>query len=114
MTPYQFMIGDRRSLAGAPATATHATGAGNRDIAAALSLSPRTVEHHVANTLRKLGTTRARLRGPGHPQRRGTSQATGGALDLGRNTRGTEPRPENPVRGARRPDSVGALPNCGR
>ncbi|MFE9043456.1 ATP-binding protein [Streptomyces sp. NPDC007818] len=30
----------------------------NQDIAAALVLSPRTVEHHVANVLKKLGTTR--------------------------------------------------------
>ncbi|GAA4837560.1 LuxR family transcriptional regulator [Kitasatospora terrestris] len=35
-----------------------ASGASNRDIAAALALSPRTAEHHVANTLRKLGVTR--------------------------------------------------------
>ncbi|WP_030267198.1 ATP-binding protein [Streptomyces sp. NRRL B-24484] len=39
-----------------------ATGAGNKDIAHALSLSPRTVEHHVANTLRKLGVTRGHVR----------------------------------------------------
>lgn len=38
-----------------------AGGATNRDIAAALFLSPRTVEHHAAAVLRKLGTTRARL-----------------------------------------------------
>lgn len=91
MTPYQFMIGDRQSLAGAPATATHATGAGNRDIAGAPSPSPQTVEHHVANTLRKLGTTRARLRDPGHPQRWGTSQAAAG--------RCAGPQPEHPGHG---------------
>ncbi|MFJ1709545.1 LuxR C-terminal-related transcriptional regulator, partial [Kitasatospora sp. NPDC088346] len=38
-----------------------AAGAGNQDIAPALALSPRTVEHHVANVLRKLGTTRAQV-----------------------------------------------------
>ncbi|MFG2820013.1 ATP-binding protein [Kitasatospora sp. NPDC048365] len=39
-----------------------ADGASNRHIAQALSLSPRTAEHHVAATLRKLGVTRAHVR----------------------------------------------------
>ncbi|MFC9328804.1 LuxR C-terminal-related transcriptional regulator [Kitasatospora sp. NPDC057015] len=42
-------------------------GAVNKDIAAALFLSPRTVEHHVAAILRKLGTTREQLTRPNHP-----------------------------------------------
>ncbi|MFG2485022.1 ATP-binding protein [Streptomyces virginiae] len=40
-----------------------ADGATNKDIALALSLSPRTVEHHVARTLKKIGVTRDALRG---------------------------------------------------
>ncbi|OKI16356.1 hypothetical protein A6A07_09930 [Streptomyces sp. CB03911] len=38
-----------------------ATGATNNDIAGALAISPRTVEQHVASTLRKLRTTRDNL-----------------------------------------------------
>ncbi|WP_354644766.1 ATP-binding protein [Kitasatospora camelliae] len=38
------------------------TGATNQDIARTLSLSPRTVEHHVAKVLRKLGVTRDDVR----------------------------------------------------
>ncbi|MFJ1709155.1 ATP-binding protein [Kitasatospora sp. NPDC088346] len=40
------------------------TGASNQDIARALSLSVRTVEHHVAHTLKKLRTTRHDLHHP--------------------------------------------------
>lgn len=42
-----------------------ADGATNQDIAHALALSPRTVEHHVTNVLKKLGTTREGLRNAG-------------------------------------------------
>ena len=38
-----------------------ATGATNQDIARALALSTRTAEHHVADTLKKLGVTRDRV-----------------------------------------------------
>ncbi|MFB8237166.1 AAA family ATPase [Kitasatospora purpeofusca] len=42
-------------------------GATNKDIAAALFLSPRTAEHHAAAVLRKLGTTREQLAQPQDP-----------------------------------------------
>jgi DNA-binding NarL/FixJ family response regulator len=52
----------RRGAAGAPLTAREAqvarlvaSGATNREIAQALFLSPKTVERHVSNALRKLG-----------------------------------------------------------
>ncbi|GGV48961.1 LuxR family transcriptional regulator [Kitasatospora herbaricolor] len=50
--------GDRLSPRETQVARLLATGATNKDIAQALSLSPRTVEHHVARTLKKLRTTR--------------------------------------------------------
>ncbi|MFE2554869.1 helix-turn-helix transcriptional regulator [Streptomyces sp. NPDC059352] len=50
--------GDRLSPREAQVARLLATGATNKDIAQALSLSPRTVEQHVAGALRKLHTTR--------------------------------------------------------
>jgi DNA-binding NarL/FixJ family response regulator len=47
-----------------------ADSATNQDIAHALALSPRTVEHDVANVLKKLATTRAELQESGHPDPR--------------------------------------------
>ncbi|MFC9331990.1 LuxR C-terminal-related transcriptional regulator, partial [Kitasatospora sp. NPDC057015] len=43
------------------------TGATNNDIAQALAISPRTVEQHVANTLKKLHTTRNDIAAAGKP-----------------------------------------------
>jgi DNA-binding CsgD family transcriptional regulator len=43
-----------------------ADAATNQDIAHALALSPRTVEHHVANVLKKLETTRTELQKSGY------------------------------------------------
>ncbi|MGW6558528.1 ATP-binding protein [Streptomyces hydrogenans] len=51
--------GDRLSPRETEVAALLAGGATNQEIADALVLSPRTVEHHVANVLRKLNTTRA-------------------------------------------------------
>ncbi|MER8036137.1 ATP-binding protein [Streptomyces hydrogenans] len=53
--------GDRLSPREAEVAALLAGGAANQEIADALVLSPRTVEHHVANVLRKLNTTRAEV-----------------------------------------------------
>ncbi|MFD5086078.1 ATP-binding protein [Kitasatospora sp. NPDC058406] len=55
--------GDELSPREREVAALLAAGEGNRDIAAALFVSPRTAEHHVAAVLRKLRTTRAALRG---------------------------------------------------
>ncbi|WP_206671154.1 LuxR family transcriptional regulator [Streptomyces sp. CB01881] len=54
--------GERLSPRERQVAALAAQGAGNQDIATALFLSPRTVEHHVASALRKLGVGRAGLR----------------------------------------------------
>jgi DNA-binding NarL/FixJ family response regulator len=43
-----------------------ADSATNHDIAHALALSQRTVEHHVANVLKKLATTRTELQKSGY------------------------------------------------
>ncbi|MFF0483222.1 ATP-binding protein [Streptomyces sp. NPDC004435] len=51
--------GDRLSPRETEVAALLARGAANQEIADVLVLSPRTVEHHVANVLRKLNTTRA-------------------------------------------------------
>ncbi|MER5639063.1 AAA family ATPase [Kitasatospora sp. NPDC002227] len=50
--------GDRLSPREEEVAALLARNATNQEIADALFLSPRTVEHHVANVLKKLGTTR--------------------------------------------------------
>jgi DNA-binding CsgD family transcriptional regulator len=50
--------GDRLSPREQDVARMLAEGATNREIAEALFLSPRTVEHHVARTLKKLGATR--------------------------------------------------------
>ncbi|MFC9331759.1 ATP-binding protein [Kitasatospora sp. NPDC057015] len=55
--------GDRLSPREEQVARLLADGAGNKDIAAALFLSPRTVEQHVAKVLRKLGCTRDEMRG---------------------------------------------------
>ncbi|MGW4898656.1 LuxR C-terminal-related transcriptional regulator, partial [Kitasatospora sp. NPDC004240] len=54
--------GERLSPRERQVAALAAQGAANQDIARALFLSPRTVEHHVASVLRKLGVTRPELR----------------------------------------------------
>ncbi|WP_395292564.1 ATP-binding protein [Kitasatospora hibisci] len=54
--------GERLSPRERQVAALAAQGAANQDIARALFLSPRTVEHHVASVLRKLGVGRSELR----------------------------------------------------
>ncbi|WP_406209690.1 AAA family ATPase [Kitasatospora sp. NBC_01560] len=53
--------GERLSPRERQVAALAAQGAANQDIARALFLSPRTVEHHVASVLRKLGAGRSEL-----------------------------------------------------
>ncbi|WP_049660109.1 helix-turn-helix transcriptional regulator, partial [Kitasatospora sp. MY 5-36] len=53
--------GERLSPRERQVAALAAQGAANQDIARALFLSTRTVEHHVASALRKLGVGRAGL-----------------------------------------------------
>ncbi|MEU3462975.1 AAA family ATPase [Streptomyces sp. NPDC006733] len=53
--------GDRLSPRELDVARLAATGNSNRQIADALSLSPRTVEHHIAKALHKLGTSRHAL-----------------------------------------------------
>ncbi|MFE9424828.1 AAA family ATPase [Kitasatospora sp. NPDC006697] len=55
-------FGDQLSPREQEVVALLGQGATNHEIAAALVLSPRTVEQHVANALRKLGTSRKSLR----------------------------------------------------
>ncbi|MFJ8301147.1 ATP-binding protein [Streptomyces sp. NPDC094447] len=57
-TPGRKGYGDRLSPRETEVALLLARGAANQEIADALVLSPRTVEHHVANVLRKLNTTR--------------------------------------------------------
>ncbi|MFD6081662.1 ATP-binding protein [Streptomyces hydrogenans] len=60
-TPGRRGYGERLSPRETEVAALLARGAANQEIADALVLSPRTVEHHVANVLRKLNTTRAEV-----------------------------------------------------
>lgn len=59
--------GDRLSPREREVAELAAAGRTNREIAAALYLSPRTVEQHVASAVRKLRTTRAELAASGFP-----------------------------------------------
>ncbi|GLZ80611.1 helix-turn-helix transcriptional regulator [Actinorhabdospora filicis] len=60
--------GDRLSPREREVAELAAAGRTNREIAAALYLSPRTVEQHVASAVRKLRTTRAALTATGFPR----------------------------------------------
>ncbi|WP_344445946.1 helix-turn-helix transcriptional regulator, partial [Kitasatospora nipponensis] len=98
--------GDQLSPRESEVAALLRKGASNQQIAEALFLSPRTVEHHVANALRKLGApTREALHGTPAPP----TQTPGPAATSAATSAATEPaappgEPPRPApKGPRRP-----------